>query len=191
MKELILASGSPRRKELLEQAGFSFQVEPSDFEEDMTLEIPPAELAQELSRGKAEAVARNNADAVVLGADTFIVFEGTLLGKPHTEEEAVRTLQRLNGTSHTVITGFTVIEAARDKRVSRAVETTVYFCNLSEEEIGTYVQTHEPLDKAGAYAIQGRGAIFVEKIEGDFYNVVGLPLCEVARVLKDFGITPA
>jgi septum formation protein len=188
MKKFILASGSPRRKAILEDAGYVFDIVPSDYEEDLSIELHPRELARHLSEGKAWDVARRNYDAVVLAADTFISYKGHILGKPHTAEEARRMLATLSGNAHTVITGFAVMEAERS--ISRSVETTVNFRLLSDREIEDYIDTGEPLDKAGAYAIQGIGERLVESIEGDYLNVVGLPLKEVQKVLDEFGIRP-
>lgn len=187
--KIILASGSPRRKELLEKAGFSFEVIPSRYEEEMEFRLPPQGLAKYISMRKARNVAESNPNALVIGADTFIVFDGHILGKPHTPERAFEMLRMLSGKKHSVITGFTLAHLESLKIISRAVETLVHFKTLSEEEIEGYVATKEPLDKAGAYAIQCLGAALVERIEGDFSNVVGLPVDEVAKLLKEeFGV---
>ena len=188
MKKIILASASPRRREILKITGLEFTVCESDYEEDLDLALRPRELARFLSLKKAEAVARRHRDAIIIAADTFIVFRDKLLGKPHTETEALKMLKMLNGRAHTVITGFTIIESGGNKISSRSVETKVYFKKLGIEEIKAYVRSKEPLDKAGAYAIQGLGAVFIEKIEGDFFNVMGLPLCALSEGLKKFGI---
>jgi septum formation protein len=184
-KKLILASGSPRRKELLERAGLSFDVIPSGYEEDMNLALPPIELVKHLSRGKAEEVAKRHLNAVVLSADTIVAYGDLVLGKPHTPERAKEMLQLLSGKAHSVFTGYTIIRGKDNKVVSRAVETKVYCKELSEREIDEYIETGDPLDKAGAYAIQKFGATVVEKIEGDYDNVVGLPVGEVIKVLRD------
>ncbi len=188
MKKIILASGSPGRKGLLEQIGLEFEVDPSNYEEDMTLEMEPCELAKHLSLGKAKDVAQRHEDTIVIAADTFCVLGKEILGKPHTVENAKIMLQKLSGKAHSVITGFTIIDTATGKQVSKSVETKVFITNISEEDINDYVSLGEPLDKAGAYAMQHRGGIFVEKIEGDYFNVVGLPLLPVVLELKNFGI---
>lgn len=188
MKKIILASASPRRKEILGTTGLKFGVCESDYEEDLSIKKDPRRLARFLSRKKAEAVAHKYRDSIIIAADTFIVFRGRLLGKPHTAKEAEKMLGMLNGKAHSVITGFTVLDTGSNKTVSRSVETKVYFKNLTKVEIKAYVRSKEPLDKAGAYAIQGTGAILIEKIEGDFFNVVGLPLCALIESLKKFGI---
>ncbi len=187
-RRIILASSSPRRKELLRLAGLKFEVDPGDYEEKMDLDMPPHRLARFLSRKKAEAVAARYKDAIVIAADTFILFRGRLMGKPRTEEDAKGMLETLNGKTHSVITGFTVIDTLNRRRLSRSVETRVSFKRLTAAEIESYIRTEEPLGKAGAYAIQGLGAVIVKKIEGDYFNVVGLPLSSFADALKKFGV---
>ena len=130
-----------------------------------------------------------HADSIIIAADTIGVLEGRILGKPLDAPHACKMLAELSGRCHSVITGFTVIDSATDKAVSRSVETKVHFRKLSRAEISRYVKTGEPLDKAGAYAIQGLGSLLVERIEGDYNNVIGLPICALAIVLKGFGIT--
>jgi septum formation protein len=186
MKRIILASASPRRKELLEKIGLKFEVEPSDYAEDMRSGLSPDELARAISLGKARAVARKHKNAIVIAADTFIVFRGKIMGKPGTETEARKMLMGLRGKPHSVITGFTIMDT--DKVLTKSVETVVYIKNLTPEEVDAYVKSGEPLDKAGAYAIQGLGSVIVERIEGDYFNVIGLPLSALAEGLKEFGI---
>ncbi len=188
MKKIILASASPRREELLKKIGLKFEVEPSNYEEDMHSELKPHELARKISLKKAEAVAKKHQDAIVIAADTFIVFGGKILGKPHTEVEAKNMLKTINGQSHSVITGFTIIDADKNKTLSKSIETKVYLRKLASKEIDAYIKSKEPLDKAGAYAIQGLGSVIVERIEGDYFNVIGLPLSALAESLKEFGI---
>ncbi len=188
MKTIILASASPRRKELLERIGLRFEVEPSNYEEDIYPGLEPHELAQKISLEKAKAVASKHRNAIVIAADTFIVFGGQILGKPHTEKEARKMLETISGNSHSVITGFSIIDASKNKTLSKSVETKVYIRKLTPAEIDAYVKSKEPLDKAGAYAIQGLGAAIVERIEGDYFNVVGLPLSALTEALKEFGI---
>lgn len=188
MRKLILASGSPRRKELLEKAGLQFEIVKSDYEEDMTLDLPPHELVEHLSLGKALDVAKKFNDAVVISADTIVVLDGEILGKPHTPENATEMLKKLNGKKHSVFTGFTIIDIENNKTVTRSVETFVFFKNNAEAEIDAYVETGEPLDKAGAYAIQGLGGRLIERIEGSLSNVIGLPVEELMGKLKELGI---
>jgi len=188
MKRIILASASPRRKELLEKIGLKFEVEPSDSAEDMCSGLSPDELARAISLGKARAVASRHRNTIVIAADTFIVFRGKIMGKPGTEAEARRMLMRLRGKPHSVITGFTILDVDSDKVLTKEVETVVHIKNLTQEEIDAYVKSGEPLDKAGAYAIQGLGSVIVERIEGDYFNVIGLPLSALAEGLEEFGI---
>ena len=189
MKKIILASASPRRKELLEKIGLKFDVEPSDDEEDITSEIEPQKLVQQIAIKKAESVAVRYKDAIIIAADTIGVIGNKVIGKPHTANEARKMLKEISGKSHSVITGFTVLDTATNKILSRTVNTEVYIKKLTKQEIDAYVKTGEPLDKAGAYAIQGLGAVIVEKIEGDYYNVMGLPLNALTEALNEFGIS--
>ena len=188
MRKIILASASPRRREILGITGLSFAVCTSDYEENLDLPLRPRALARFLSRKKAESVASRYKNAIIIAADTFIVFRDRLLGKPRTGKEAERMLRMLNGKAHSVITGFTIMDSGSGKTLSRSVETKVYFKKLDREEIRAYVRSKEPLDKAGAYAIQGRGAVFIKKIDGDFFNVMGLPLSALTEGLKKFGV---
>jgi len=188
MKTIILASASPRRKLLLEKIGLIFEVEPSNYEEDMPLRPETHGFAQKLSLEKAKVVASKHKNSIVIAADTFIVFGGQILGKPHTEKDAREMLGAISGKYHNVITGFSIIDTGKNKTLSRSVETKVYIRKLTLVEIDAYVKSGEPLDKAGAYAIQGLGSVFVEKIDGDYYNVMGLPLSALTEALKEFGI---
>ena len=188
MKEIILASASPRRKELLEKLGFKFTVEAGNCEEDINSELEPHELVRQLSILKAKSVASGYKNAIVIAADTIGLIGNKILGKPHTENEACKMLNAINGKPHTVITSFTVLDTATNKILTNTVDTKVYIKKLTHSEIDAYVKTGEPLDKAGAYAIQGLGAVIVEKIEGDYYNVMGLPLNSLVETLKEFGI---
>jgi len=185
---IVLASASPRRKELLALTGLKFTVDAGDYEENLGISLKPHDLAKFLSREKACAVSHKYRNALIIAADTFIVFKNELMGKPHTAREAVRMLTLLSGTSHDVITGYTVLHTKSGKTVSRSVETKVWFKKLSPAEIRAYVKTREPLDKAGAYAIQGRGSLIVKKIDGDYCNVIGLPLAALSDTLRSFGV---
>ena len=188
MKRILLASASPRRKELLEQIGLRFEVEPSDYEEDIVPGSEPHEMARKLSLGKARAAARKHRNAIIIAADTFVVFGDRILGKPRTDAEAREMLRALNGQAHSVITGFTILDTETGKVLSRSVETRVHMRKLTLKEIDSYVRTKEPLGKAGGYAIQGLGAVLIERIEGDYSNVVGLPLSALAESLREFGV---
>ena len=185
MKKIILASTSPRRRELLEKAGLVFEIVPSDYEEDMTLNLIPAELAKFLSRGKAEAVAKNFSDALIISADTFVFIDNKILGKPHTEEKAKITLKTLSGRTHSVFTGFTIIDTKENKIISKAVETKVTFKELSDEMIDQYIKNGNPLQYAGSYTLRDIESKFIEKIEGDSNNIIGLPVDVVMETLKN------
>ena len=187
-RAIILASASPRRKEILEKTGLGFKVQESWFDEKIDSSLNPRELARSLSRKKAREVARNHHDALVIAADTIVVLGSKLFGKPGSSKEAKEMLRAFSGKTHRVITGFTIIDTAGKKELSRSVESKVFFKRLSQDEIDAYVRSGEPLDKAGGYGIQGLGAALIQKIEGDFYNVMGLPLYALVQSLKKFGI---
>jgi len=188
MKKIILASQSPRRKDLLSQIGLKFEVDPSNYQEDMSLKMDPKELAEYLSLGKAKDVAQRHKDSIIIAGDTFCVLDKEVLGKPKTKENAKAMLQKLSGKTHSIITGFAIIDTETKKQISKSVETKVYFRNISEKEIDTYIDSGEPMDFAGAYAIQHLGGLFVEKIDGDYFNIVGLPILPLTIELKNFGI---
>ena len=193
-KRMVLASKSPRRRELLEMLGAQFEVITSDCDENIT-GLAPRDLVHELALRKAEAVYErlNDPDAVVIGSDTIVTPDGVkALGKPRNRGDAVRTLTELSGKWHSVCTGIAVIGRAADitsKKIAETVETKVKFLDLTKEECERYADTGEPLDKAGSYGIQGRGGALVEKIDGDYYSVVGLPVSRLRVILRDeFGI---
>ena len=188
MKRIILASSSPRRKELLEKIGLKFEVDASNCAEEIDPALEPDELVRGISLAKAKSVSSRHKDALIIAADTIGVIGKKLLGKPHTVDEARKMLAQISGKSHEVITGFTVLDTATNKVFSGTVNTKVYIKKLTGQEIAAYVRTGEPLDKAGAYGIQGLGAVIVEKIEGDYYNVMGLPLNALTNALKEFGV---
>jgi len=184
MKQLILASTSPRRKEILKLSGYDFTVISPDCEESIP-ETTPEEYVVELSRRKARAAGVISEHAVVIGADT-VVYLDRILGKPSDEESARLMLRKLSGKVHTVYTGVTVMDSDTNYIRSFYEATEVEFYALTEEEIDAYIRTGKPMDKAGAYGIQGRGAVLVKRINGDYYNVVGLPLAHLVQVLKEF-----
>ncbi len=185
--KVILASGSPRRKELLEMLCVkNLEVIPAKGEEAAHPELSPAELVCELSRCKAAEVAPSDPDAVTIGADTIVVIDGEVLGKPRDERDAADMLRRLSGRSHTVYTGVTCIRGERT--IIRAERTEVRFKVLTEREIAAYIATGEPMDKAGAYGAQGFASLFVEGLDGDFFNVMGLPLCALGTMLNELGV---
>ncbi len=180
--ELILASQSPRRRELLALFHIPFTVQVADIDETMNRSADPAKEVARVSREKAQAIAAPE-DAVVVAADTIVVLEGRILGKPHSPDDAVRMLQQLSGRTHRVLTGVTVKTGS--KLLTHTEETAVSFRTLSQREIDAYVQSGEPMDKAGSYGIQGGGALFVEGISGDYYNVMGLPVCRLWQMLQE------
>ena len=186
--DIILASGSPRRRELLEQIGVkNYRIVSPDVDEHVEGHPAPEELVELLSRRKAEAVgAKAGADALVIAADTVVALDGAILGKPHSREEAGAMLVALSGREHAVFTGLTVLRG--DRVVTGHERTAVTFRSLTGAEIDRYVATGEPMDKAGAYGIQGVGALLITGIEGDYFNVMGLPVCRLGRVLADFGV---
>ena len=184
---LILASASPRRQELLRQIGCEFRVAVSRAEELSESGVSPEKLAMENARRKAEEVAsRDTAGLPVLGADTVVAVDEIVLGKPKDEEDAARMLRLLSGRRHFVYTG--VALAHQGKIYTSVVQTAVWMDTMSDEDIDAYIATGEPMDKAGAYAVQGRAAQFIPKIEGSFSNVVGLPLHEVRNLARKAGI---
>ena len=185
MQQLILASSSPRRQELLRQLGISFAVAVPAVDEHAVHADSPAELVERLALSKARAVAAQHPEAIVLGADTVVVVDGEILGKPADRAEAERMLSRLSGRSHQVLTGVAVVRGGEE--LVGHEETVVRFAPLSREQIQWYVETGEPMDKAGAYGIQGRAAALIASISGDYYNVVGLPLHRTVQMLTQFG----
>ena len=178
--QLILASASPRRKALLSLFGIPFTVRAADIDETMDPEKPPFDEVARVSRLKALAVSRGEED-IVIAADTIVVCQGKVLGKPHSEDEAASMLQLLSGRDHQVMTGCTILYGDRQETFTEV--TSLHFRPLSEKEIQKYVQSGEPMDKAGAYGIQGGAALFCEKLEGDYYNVMGLPVCRLYETL--------
>lgn len=185
---IVLASASPRRRELLTSIGLTFTVDPADVDEETLSDLDPLQQAVALAELKAEHVARRHGEALVIGADTIVTIDGMALGKPQDDEDARRMLRMLSGRTHEVITGVAVVDAATNRAASEAERTLVTFRTLSEDEIARYVASGEPMDKAGAYAIQGLGALLVSRIVGCYPNVVGLPLVTLARLLQPFGV---
>ena len=181
---LILASGSPRRRELLTQMGYSFEIQVPDVDENVDGHV--RDVVAILSRRKAEAVAATRAEGVVIASDTLVSLDGAALGKPRDAADAHRMLAALSGRTHEVFTGVTIIDAASGRSETRAVRTGVRFRELSESEIDQYIATGEPMDKAGAYAIQGGAHGFVEGFDGSYENVIGFPVDDIREMLKDF-----
>jgi septum formation protein len=187
-KSIILASNSPRRKELLRQIGMSFKSDPADVDERILPGEGAEEYAVRVALDKACAAAERAGTGIIIAADTIVVLGTTVLGKPTDARDAERMLGMLSDKMHTVITGLVVMDAETGGTQTRVAVTKVWFRNLTREEIVSYVATGEPLDKAGAYGIQERGALLVQKIEGCYFNVVGLPLSLLGEMLVDFGI---
>ena len=184
---IVLASKSPRRKELLSLLDLDFQIITADIDETMDSSLPVSDEVARLSRDKASAIKPQvSADTVIISADTVVELNGVVMGKPKDKTDAFNMLRRLSGNTHNVLSGVTVMRG--DKAVSKTVITEVHFRTITDEEINNYIETNEPMDKAGAYGIQGRGSRFVEKINGDYFNVVGLPVCTLSLILKEFGI---
>ncbi|WP_027409463.1 Maf family protein [Anoxybacteroides tepidamans] len=183
--KLILASSSPRRKQLLEMANLHFDVLVSDIDEQIQQNETPEQIVQSLAYQKAKAVQAAHSDAYIIGADTVVVYNGSVLGKPKTKEEAADMLRMLSGKTHQVYTGVAIVSP--EKEAVFAERTEVTFWDLTETDIYEYIETGEPMDKAGAYGIQGKGALFVKRIEGDYFSVVGLPLSRTIRELKKLG----
>ena len=183
---MILASASPRRKEILENFGFSFKTIVKNIDETSD-KTRAEEKILEIAEKKAKAAAIDFPDENIVGADTVVVVDGKILGKPKDEKEAFSMLKSLSGRSHEVITAFSFININKNISYSDYEITKVYFKNLTDDEINWYINTKEPMDKAGAYGIQGKGAFFVEKIEGDFFSVMGFPLGKFVRFLNKTG----
>ena len=186
--DIILASQSPRRRELLERMGVvDFRIVTPDIDEQMDRELPPGALVGRISLEKALAVqAQEGKGPIIIAADTVVALDGAVLGKPADELDAFKMLSTLSGCRHQVYTGLTVLRGEEQYTVSE--ETTVTFRELSAEEIDRYIATGEPMDKAGAYGIQGYGALLVEGIQGDYYNVMGLPVCRLGLLLRRLGV---
>ena len=187
MARIILASGSPRRQELLRRIGLrEFEISVPDVEEWYPPELAPEDIVAYISREKSQAV-QAPADAIVITADTMVFLDDQRLGKPHDEAEALSMLTALSGRKHKVCTSVTVRQG--EKALTRTQSTDVYFREASRQELLAYIRGGEPMDKAGAYGVQGQGALLVERIDGDFFNVMGLPVVLLSRMLAEFGVT--
>jgi septum formation protein len=187
-KTIILASSSPRRSALLKQIGLTFSLDPANVDERIIPGEGPEVYALRVAQEKANVAARRAANSIVIAADTVVVLGDRILGKPADRQDAIRMLRLLSGKEHKVITGFSILDAATGKSVSKTVITGVWFRHLKEAEIIAYVDSGAPFDKAGAYGIQGKGALLVERIDGCYFNVVGMPLSELGTSLEDFGV---
>lgn len=186
-KKLILASASPRRREILDTAGYSYEVVPSNADEVMEGDAYLLARLNALAKAK-EVYARIGGDCVVVGADTVVCVDGEVLGKPKDERDAFLMLSKLSGSSHEVISGYAVVSEQGEE--SDFCVTHVQFRKLTDDEINAYIATHEPMDKAGAYGIQERACLFAESFVGDFFNIIGLPIARLYPMLRSFGISP-
>ncbi|WP_251448642.1 Maf family protein [Vermiculatibacterium agrestimuris] len=185
--DIVLASQSPRRQELLKQMGLTYRVHAVDIDEHMERSLAPGQLVEAISREKAAACAAlEGPEPLIIAADTVVAWNDQVLGKPADPADACRMLRALSGQTHTVFTGFTVRRG--EGAVTRSERTEVTFRALTEAEISAYVRTGEPMDKAGAYGIQGLGSLLVEGIRGDYFNVMGLPICALGLHLREFGV---
>ena len=186
MKQLILASTSPRRKELMSLLKLPFEAMASDYDEDMTLEMEPAELVQFLALGKARAVTTQYEDALIIGGDTIVVLDNHRLGKPHTPERAREMLNLLRGRTHQVMTGHAIVDTKTGITKTAVSISNVTFGDYSDQHIEDYIKTGEPLDRAGAYAIQGFASLFLKEIKGDYFGILGLSITTLAELLQEF-----
>lgn len=189
MRRLVLASSSPRREELMEMLGLSFTIVPSKIDEGEYTGLKPVDLVRELARAKAEGVAKLVENSIVVGSDTIVVLNGELMGKPVNNLHAVKMLKRMQNRQHTVITGLAVCDSESEKISVDYDKTEVYMLPMSDADINFYVNTGEPMDKAGAYGIQGIGGAFIEKIVGSYFTVMGLSIHKLAIMLREFGIS--
>lgn len=186
-KQIVLASASPRRKELLEGIGLDFIVSPSDFEEKDSDETPE-KLVIHNALGKAQRVQRNFRNSLIIGVDTVVAFQDHILNKPKDDEDARRILRLLSNTTHQVISGICIMDSDKPKAITAIETTLVTIDRLEESDIDAYIKSEEGQDKAAGYAIQGLGSLFIKKIEGDYFNVVGLPIYTLRKLLKKAGI---
>lgn len=186
----ILASASPRRREILNEAGVMHTVKPSDADENISIALPPEKYVMELALLKGAAVAKDaQKNDIIISADTIVVSDGEIMGKPRDFDDALKMLTKLSGKWHSVLTGYCVIKGSDGEASVKYEETRVKFREITEKEAMHYIRSGECMDKAGAYGIQGKGRLLVERIDGDYFNVVGLPICALAKMLKDdFGI---
>lgn len=184
----ILASASPRREKLLRSVGLKFKIIPADVDETYLKGESPRAHVQRLANDKASVIASQYPKALVLGADTIVVIDGLILGKPKNKKQAREMLERLSGRQHTVFTGFTIACAGSGLSKTRVIRSAVHFKKINPEEMDWYINCDEPYDKAGGYAVQGKGAYFIKAIRGSYTNVIGLPLCETLEELKILGV---
>lgn len=187
--KIILASASARRQQLLKNIVEDFLIEVSNFdEESVDFHGNLGGYVEEIAKGKALAVAKNHKEGIIIGSDTIVAIDGEILGKPKDEDDAIRMLRRLSGREHQVYSGLAIVDIEKGITLQDYVVTQVKFSELSEEDIKKYVDSKDPMDKAGAYGIQGKAGVFVQEINGDYYNVVGLPMNRLNQRLKEMGI---
>jgi len=187
-RKIILASKSPRRKVLLEQIGLKFEICESEYEEDMGAISDPHELVKFLALNKARDVAKHYDDAIIIGADTFVIFNDKFIGKPKDENDARKILQNFSGKEHEVVTGFAIIDTKNNIEINDVGTALVKFRKLTEEEIESYIATGEPMTRAGAYGLMEKAAVLIDSINGDFYSVIGLPLNKIYTNLSKLGV---
>lgn len=185
---LILASTSPTRRKIAESIGFKFEVIPSNYKEDMNIKSTPEDLAMTLAFGKAEDVAKNINEGIVIGIDTFVYFEGEIIGKPEDKEDAFRIIKKLSDKTHFIYSGIALIDTRNKNMIKDFEITKVKFRDLNDNEILKYAETGEPMNKSGAYAIQEKGAFLIEKIDGCFYNITGFPINKIISGLKKLNV---
>jgi septum formation protein len=185
--KLVLASGSPSKCAILNRLGLKFEIDPANIDEKSFSDLSPERLVEALARAKGTAVSKRHIDALVVSADTIIVNHGGIIGKPLDREDALRILTELNGNSHRVITGIAVTDMSNDRSTLKVVTTEVRFRQQSPEALARYVSTGEPMGKAGAYALQGMGALLIEQVSGEYTNVLGLPVCAFVDALNELG----
>ena len=188
MRKIVLASQSPWRKEILARTGIPFLVEKSNYEEDLALPLSPRKLVLEMARGKAEDVAVRHGNAIIIAADTIAAFKGHVIGKPMTPKRAREVLEMLAGNWHEALTGLILIDTKTGKRIEKTIVTKVHMRASSRRDREAYVRSGEPLEVAGAYAIQARAGVFIDEIRGDYWNIVGLPLAATVEALSELGV---
>lgn len=188
MHSIILASKSPRRKELMSLIPIQFIIQTKEVEEYISLQDSPEENVKRLAKEKAQAIGKDYKNEWILGCDTVVVYEEEILGKPKDEEDARKMLSKLSGKAHFVYTGIALYNESKGKLIQKAVCSKVFMKDISKEELNWYISTGEPFDKAGGYGIQGVASNFIEKIEGDYFNIVGLPVCTIYNLLKEEGL---
>jgi septum formation protein len=187
-RKIVLASKSPRRKVLLEQIGLEFEIRESEYEEDMAAMSDPHELVKFLALNKARDVAKHYEDSIVIGADTFVIFNDKFIGKPKDEQDARKILQNFSGRVHEIVTGFAIIDTKNKIEINDVGTASVKFRELTEEEINNYIATGEPMTRAGAYGLMEKAAVLIDSINGDFYSVIGLPLNKIYTNLLKLGV---